>query len=65
MIDVNTTTAEEIEALPEFIKTKMFSSDEWQGRTRFAETMSAARANRPDKVAAELEADEGFAAGGL
>jgi hypothetical protein len=61
MIDVNTATAEEIEALSEFIKTKMFSSDEWQGRAKHAENM-AGRPQRPARVAAEMEADEGFAA---
>ena len=58
MIDVNTATAEEVEALPEFIKSKMFSSVEWQGRAKHAENMSPARANRPARVAAELAADE-------
>ncbi len=58
MIDVNTATAGEIEALPEFIKSKMFSSVEWQGRIKHAENMSAARANRPARVAAEMAADE-------
>lgn len=32
MIDVNTSPVEEIEALPEFIKKNIFSSEEWQGR---------------------------------
>ena len=58
MIDVNTATAEEVEALPEFIKSKMFSSVEWQGRAKHAENMSPARANRPARVAAEMAADE-------
>jgi hypothetical protein len=58
MIDVNTATAEEVEALPEFIKSRMFSSVEWQGRAKHAENMSAARANRPARVAAEMAADE-------
>jgi hypothetical protein len=54
MIDVNTATAEQIEALPEFIKSKILSSVEWQGRIKHAENMSAARANRPARVAAEM-----------
>ena len=41
---MNTATAEQIEALPEFIKSKIFSSVEWQGRIKHAENMSAARA---------------------
>jgi hypothetical protein len=57
MIDVNSATAEEIEALPDFIKTKMFSSEEWQGRPKHKENMSQAQANRPARVGAELEAD--------
>lgn len=44
MIDVNTAEAEEVEALPEFIKSKMFSSVEWNGRIKHAENMSARRA---------------------
>jgi hypothetical protein len=55
---VNTATAEQIEALPEFIKSKIFSSVEWQGRIKHAENMSPARANRPARVAAEVAADE-------
>jgi hypothetical protein len=55
MIDVNTASFEEIEALPGFIREKMQSSDEFKGR---AENMSPARANRPARVAAEMEADE-------
>jgi hypothetical protein len=62
MIDVNTAPFEEIEALPDFIREKMQSSDEFKGRIKHAENMSGARANRPDRIAAELEADEEFAA---
>lgn len=35
----NTATAEEIEALAEFIKSKMFSSEEWKGRTTHEQYM--------------------------
>ena len=59
MIDVNTATAEQIEALREFIKSKIFSSVDWQGRIKHAENMSAARANRPARVAAEMATDLG------
>jgi hypothetical protein len=38
MIDVNTSPAEQIDALPEFIKNKMYSSEEWAGRQRHAAT---------------------------
>jgi hypothetical protein len=62
MIDVNTAPFEEIEALPNFIREKMQSSDEFKGRVQHAENMSGARANRPVHVGAELEADEAFAA---
>jgi hypothetical protein len=62
MIDVNTAPFEEIEALPNFIREKMQSSDEFKGRVAHQANMSGARANRPAKVGAELEADEQFAA---
>lgn len=39
VIDVNTSPVAEIEALPEFIKTKIFSSEEWIGRLRHEENM--------------------------
>lgn len=58
MIDVNTSPREVIDALPDFIKSKMYSSDEWLGRMRHEENMSAARLNRPARVGAELAADE-------
>ena len=60
MIDVNTAPFEEIEALPSFIREKMQSSDEFKGRVARAQNMSGARINRPDKVGAELAADESF-----
>jgi hypothetical protein len=41
MIDVNTSPVEEIEALPEFIKAKIFSSEEWAGRTAHERNMEA------------------------
>ncbi len=82
MIDVNTASLEEIEALPSFIREKMQSSDEFKGRIAHAENMRGplrqsrpgsvggsggvgevdARPQRPDRVAAEMEADEQFAA---
>ena len=61
MIDVNTAPFEEIEALPSFIREKMQSSDEFKGRIAHAENM-AGRPQRPARVAAEMEADEQFAA---
>jgi hypothetical protein len=39
MIDVNTASFEEIEALPGFIREKMQSSDEFKGRVKHAENM--------------------------
>lgn len=39
---MNTAAAEEVEALPKFIKSKIFSSRERQGRIKHAENMSAA-----------------------
>jgi hypothetical protein len=62
MIDVNTAPFEEIEALPNFIREKMQSSDEYKGRIVHSANMSAAKLNRPAHVGAELEADEAFAA---
>jgi hypothetical protein len=61
MIDVNTASFEEIEALPNFIREKMQSSDEFKGRIVHAENM-AGRPQRPIRVGAELEAEEQFAA---
>ena len=59
MIDVNTASFEEIEALPGFIREKMQSSDEFKGRVKHAENMAGGpRANRPARVAAEMAADE-------
>jgi hypothetical protein len=62
MIDVNTAPFEEIEALPDFIREKMRSSDGFKRRIKHAENMSAARANLPERITAELQADEAFAA---
>lgn len=42
MIDVNSTPFEVIEALPEFIRSKIQSSEEYQGRLRHQENMEAA-----------------------
>ena len=39
IIDVDTSPAAEIDALPEFIKSKMSSSEEWIGRMRHEENM--------------------------
>ena len=58
MIDVNSTPFEEIEALPDFIKEKMKSSEEYRGRLKHEENMSGARGNRPGRVGAEMAADE-------
>jgi hypothetical protein len=40
MIDVTTSPVEVIQALPEFIKNKMFSSEEWVGSMRHEENMN-------------------------
>lgn len=63
MIDVNTATAEGIEALPESIKAKMLSSDEWQGPHKArGKHQRYAPHHSPTRIGAELAADDdGFA----
>jgi hypothetical protein len=58
IIDVASTPFEETEALPDFIKDKMKSSEEYRGRIVHQENMSGARGNRPARIDAELAADE-------
>jgi hypothetical protein len=61
MIDVNTSPAEVIEALPEFIKNKMYSSEEWIGRMRHEENMrggdGTGRIERPASLKDRLGVD--------
>jgi hypothetical protein len=43
MIDVNSTPFEEIDALPDFIKEKMKSSEEYRARVKHQENMAVPR----------------------
>jgi hypothetical protein len=55
IIDVDTAPFEEIEALPEFIRDKMKSSEEYQARVNPPESESLAKKNRPNVIKKELE----------
>lgn len=58
IIDINSTPASDIEKLPDFIKNKMYSSEEWAGRQKFEEVtgetvgtpIPSAKKNRPKAV---------------
>jgi len=55
IIDVDTAPFEEIEALPEFIRDKMKSSEEYQARINPPQPESLAKKNRPNVIKKELE----------
>jgi hypothetical protein len=58
-ISVDTSPEEEITALPEFLKTKMYASEEWAGRLRYEEATGLKTGHhRATKPQEEQEPDD-------